>query len=102
MTGTAFPTRVRGSPAPRRTVGAGCGTPRVTALAAPVNAAFGAPYHRWMSPCSQSRDGEAVHPLRRFLARLDPLHRPGRARTVQRGHRAADVVLRALEHHLDP
>src|SRR5215211_7803772 len=98
MTEAAFPTREGMSPAPRRTVGAGCGTPRVTGLSPLVNAATAGPSPRGMSASSQGR--EALHPLYRLLAGLDALDVPGRPRPLQGGHHAADGVRRSLEDHL--
>src|SRR5215218_10195634 len=100
MAGTAFPTRERMGPAPRWTVGAGCGDPRVTGSSALVNAATATPSDRWMSASSQGR--EALRALWRLVPRLDPLDLPGHPRAVERRHHSADGVRRALEHHLDP
>src|SRR4051812_31441496 len=99
MAGTAFPTREGMSPAPRRTVGAGCGDPSVTGSPPLVNAATGGPSSRWMSVSSQGR--EAVHSLRWLVPRLDEVDGTGDARAVQSGHDAVDGVHRSFEHHLD-
>src|SRR3712207_2869091 len=100
MAGTAFPTREGMSPAPRRTVGAGCGNPRVTGLTPLVNATTAVPSDRWMSVPSQG--GEALDPLRLLVPCLHPVDVPGHPGTVERGQHAADGVRRPLEDHLDP
>src|SRR3954466_7558360 len=87
------------SPAPRRTVGAGCGAPRVTALSPLVNGRLEAPRDGVMSAWSHGR--EAVDPLRRLVARLDALDVPGRPRPPQRGEHAAGGVRRSFEYGLD-